>query len=98
MHADYYLLLATANKKLTNHELAETLYARGLALEPAHEELWFERVDNMQVWSKHEQALDLAIQALTHVVDAVPIMYRQFISQYAIGGNLHKHLTFLNTY
>jgi tetratricopeptide (TPR) repeat protein len=85
MHADYYLLLATANKKLSNHELAETLYARGLALEPTHEELWFERVDNMQVWFKHEEALALAEKALSHIVDAVPIMYRQFISQYALG-------------
>lgn len=100
MQADYYLLLATANKKLTNNELAEKLYARGLALEPAHEELWFERIDNMQVSSNHEQALAFAENALTCIKDSVPIMYRRFISQYALGqfAQAFEYLEFLLTH
>jgi tetratricopeptide (TPR) repeat protein len=85
MQADYYLLLATTNKKLKNHELAEKLYARGIALEPNHEELWFERIDNMQVCSNHEQALVFSEKAIPLVADPVAIMYRQFISQYTLG-------------
>ena len=82
--ADYYLLLATAQKKMGENERAEQLYAQGLSLDIAHEELWIERIDNLQAIEAHDQALKIADFGLEHLPESSGIRYRQFISHYAL--------------
>lgn len=83
--ADYHLLLATSLKKMKDFDRAEATYALGLQLDMDHEELWLERIDNLQQAEQHEAALIIAADALTHLPKAASISYRKFLSLYVTG-------------
>ncbi len=84
-HADYHLLLATCLKKREEHDRAEEIYTKGLLLDIQHEELWLERVDNLQLAVRHEDALLVIDDGLAALQNAPKLSYRRFISQYALG-------------
>ena len=98
--ADYFLLLATSYKKLGENEHAENTYIKGLLLDNAHEELWLERIDNMQMQDEHESAMPLIDAALEIAPSSIPIMYRRFISQYALKrfAQAFEYLEYLLTH
>ena len=50
-----------------------------------HEELWLERVDNLQLASRHEDALLVIDDSLSALREAANLSYRRFISLYALG-------------
>ena len=84
-HADYHLLLATCLKKREEHDRAEEVYTQGLLLDIQHEELWLERVDNLQLANRHEDALLVIDDSLSALREAANLSYRRFISLYALG-------------
>ena len=84
-HADYHLLLATCLKKREENDRAEEVYTQGLLLDIQHEELWLERVDNLQLASRHEDALLVIDDGLSALREAANLSYRRFISLYALG-------------
>lgn len=83
--ADYHLLLATTLKKLKEFDRAEELYTKGLILDIKHEELWVERMDNLQLAERHDDALMIADDAQTAIGQHPDMGYRKFISLYANG-------------
>ena len=78
-------LLATCLKKRGEHDRAEEVYTQGLLLDIRHEELWLERVDNLQLAARHEDALLVIDDGLTALQEAPNLSYRRFISLYASG-------------
>jgi len=84
-HADYHLLLATTLKKAGDHDRAEEVYTHGLLLDIEHGEMWLERVDNLQIAERHEDALLIIEDALASLGQNANIGYRKFISLYAVG-------------
>lgn len=82
---DYHLLLATCLKKLEDHDRAEALYSQGLLLDIEHEELWLERVDNLQLANRHDDALLVLEDGLAALAKSPSLSYRKFISQYTLG-------------
>ncbi len=86
--ADYHLLLANTLKKLKEFDRAEELFTKGLILDIKNEDLWIERMDNLQIADRHEDALMIAEDAQTALGQHPAMGYRKFISLYATG--LHK--------
>ena len=84
-HADYHLLLGTCLKKLEDHDHAEEMYTQGLLLDIQHEEIWVERVDNLQLAMRHDDALLAIDDGLAALAGAASLNYRKFISLYATG-------------
>lgn len=83
--ADYHLLLASTLKKSGAHDRAEEVYAQGLVLDIHHDELWLERIDNLQIAKRHADALLVAEDALATLESNPDISYRKFVSLYAEG-------------
>ena len=77
--------MATTLKKKGEHERAEKVYTQGLILDIRNAEIWLERIDNLQVDDRHENALEVIEDSLTALGENGTIGYRKFISLYALS-------------